>query len=230
MCGRYVISSPLDVLKQRFQFSLDGPSFPPRYNACPSQDLPVVAAVPGGRRLALMKWGLVPSWTKDLTQAQRPINARSEGVSEKPSFRGPLRKGRVLVLANGYYEWGQNPGGKGKTPYYFHLMGDAPTTAGEPFALAGLSDRFKGTGGETLDTFAILTAEANPLAGKVHGRMPVILPREAEETWLSGSVEEALRLLVPFPEERMEAYRVSIRVNSPATDDANLVESLGPLR
>lgn len=224
MCGRYVISSPLDVLKQRFQFSGDYQPLPARYNASPRQDLPVIVSEAGMRQLKVMNWGLVPSWTKDITQAQRPINARAETIAEKPSFRTALRKGRILIPMNGFYEWGEIAGSQGKAPYLFRARD------GAPMALAGLSETWRGASGETLETFAIVTTEANPLTALVHPRMPVILDPAAEETWLSGPVAGALAVLRSYPEELMEALRVSIRVNAPKNDDPSLVESLGALR
>ncbi len=224
MCGRYIITSPVDVLKARFDFSETGPVSLPRFNAAPRQDLPVITKAAASRVLKPMQWGLVPSWTKDLNAANRPINARAETVAEKPSFRGPLKSRRVLVPADGFYEWGERPGRKGRVPFLFRLRDK------EPFAIAGLSDVWRSPGGSLLETFTLLTVAANALTREIHERMPAILLEEAETVWLDGTVNEALSVLNPHPEQRMEAHEVSLRVNSPAFDDALCIESRGPLR
>lgn len=226
MCGRYVISSPIDVLKRRFLFGgMDAP-FSPRFNVSPRQLAPVVLSEEARRIARPMEWGLLPSWVKELSKAIRPINARAETVAEKPSYRAALRSRRVLVPADGFYEWRPAAGGRGKEPVFFRLAG------GEPFAFAGLRESWAGADGPPLETFTILTTEANPLVGRVHARMPVILPPAAEEAWLDpGRKEPAdlLGLLAPFPEQGMEAFLVSTRVNSPSNEGPGLLEGMRPL-
>jgi putative SOS response-associated peptidase YedK len=186
------------------------PTLRPRYNLAPQQEAPVV--VDGGaRRLVVMKWGLVPSWSKDAAAGYRMINARAETAPEKPSFRGPFRKQRGLIPADGFFEWKRE--GERKRPFALRLA------SREPFAMAGLWDRWRAADGAELLSFTILTTAANPLVSEVHDRMPVILPREAEEAWLDPkSPPEALKpLLVPYP-GAMEAVPVSLAVNNPRND------------
>jgi putative SOS response-associated peptidase YedK len=214
MCGRYYFFTPADLVAERFRVR-GAPPLRPRYNIAPQQEAPVV--VDGAaRRLAMMKWGLVPSWAKDPAAAYRMINARSETAPEKPSFRGPFRKQRALIPADGFYEWKRE--GKGKRPFALRLASH------EPFAMAGLWDRWRAPDGKELFSFTILTTSANGLVSTVHDRMPVILPREAEETWLDPKITtDALKaLLVPFDGE-MEAVPLSTAVNNPGNDGPELL-------
>ncbi|KAA0252356.1 SOS response-associated peptidase [Acidobacteria bacterium ACD] len=225
MCGRYVVTSPLDVLRLRFGFEGEAPPLRPRYNVAPLSEAPVVLAAEGGRRLVSMGWGLVPSWTKDLTEARRPINARADTVAEKPSYRGPLRRSRAVVPADGFYEWQARPGGRSKVPHLFR------SRSGAPLGLAGLYDVWRSPDGGALRTFAILTTEANPLVARVHDRMPVLLSEEGEAVWLDPAVTDAARLapfLVPFPASAMEGWPVAARVGNPTADGPDLVQPAGP--
>lgn len=214
MCGRYYFFTPADIVAERFRVA-GAPPLRPRYNIAPQQEAPVV--VDGAaRRFAMMKWGLVPSWAKDPAAAYKMINARSETAPEKPSFRGPFRKQRALIPADGFYEWKHE--GKGKRPFALRLA------SREPFAMAGLWERWKAPDGNELFSFTILTTSANRLVSSVHDRMPVILPREAEEAWLDPkSAPEALKpLLVPYAGE-MEAVPLSTAVNNPRNDGPELL-------
>ncbi|AHY48284.1 hypothetical protein RradSPS_3001 (plasmid) [Rubrobacter radiotolerans] len=216
MCGRYTLRTPPERLAQ--VFGVEGP-LPewsgPSYNVAPSQRVLAVVGADGGRRFEHLRWGLAPAWSKDPSSG--PINARSETVAEKPSFRSAFRSRRALIPADGYYEWKRV--GKGpKQPYLFTLAG------GEPFAFAGLWERW-GEGEEELRTAALLTTEPNAVAREVHDRMPVILPREAYDLWLDPDAEkeELLALLAPYPAREMEAYPVSTHVNSPKNNDPECV-------
>jgi putative SOS response-associated peptidase YedK len=214
VCGRYYFFTPADIVAERF--SLAGrPPLRPRYNIAPQQEAPVV--VDGAaRRLAMMKWGLVPSWSKDPAAAGRMINARSETAPEKPSFRTPFRRQRALVPADGFYEWKRV--GSGKRPFALRLA------SREPFAMAGLWDRWRTPEGEELLSFTILTTTANGLVSAVHDRMPVILPRDAEEAWLDPKCAlEALKaLLVPYA-GAMEAVPLSTAVNNPRNEGPEIL-------
>jgi putative SOS response-associated peptidase YedK len=194
----------------------------PRYNIAPSQP---VAVVPndGLLKLDYYVWGLIPSWAKDPSIGSRMINARGETLAEKPSFRAAFRRRRCLILADGFYEWQQTPGGKTKTPMYIRLK------SGEPFAFAGLWESWNSPDGSQVLSCAIITTEPNPLMAKIHNRMPVILPQAAHMPWLhSGEADtKALSaLLKPYPAEEMVAYPVSKLVNSPANDVPAVIEPL----
>jgi putative SOS response-associated peptidase YedK len=224
MCGRYTLTkSPSDL---QDVFDLKGPSLnlPPRYNLAPSQDAPVVrrdAEEGEGRALAMLRWGLVPSWSKEPKSGYSMINARAETVAEKPAFRRLLKSHRCLVPADGFYEW--RPVGKRKQPYRIAMKD------GAPFAFAGLWDRWRGAEGETIESFTIIVTEANALVRPIHDRMPVILDPGDYALWLGegeAAVEPALALLKPHPAELMTAYPVDPRVNNPRNDDAELLAPL----
>jgi putative SOS response-associated peptidase YedK len=221
VCGRYTLTTPVETLAEAFGVSGPLPELGPSYNVAPTREVAAVLADGrgDGRRLEKLRWGLVPSWSKDPSRGI--INARAETAHEKPSFRRAFRERRLLVLADGYYEWRKDEGG-GKTPFYFRMQD------GSPFAFAGLWEAWRPRGGgEELRTCALLTTRPNALGAAVHDRMPVILPPDAYDLWLDPDLRdpEPLRdLLRPYPEERMEAYPVSRRVNSPRSEGPSLVE------
>lgn len=223
MCGRYSQSQNLTAWWERF--GLKNPpavSHPPRYNIAPGQQAPVILIMDGTREPALFQWGLIPSWAKDPSIGKRMINARSETLSEKPSFKRLLPRARCLVLADGFYEWRKEPGGEAKIPMRIRLR------SGEPFAFAGLWDRWKNpTGGETR-SYTIITTRANEALAPIHERMPVILTPEGEDRWLDPEtpVEKLGTLLEPFPLDAMEAYPVSRLVNSPKNDVPDCIRPL----
>ncbi len=172
------------------------------------------------RELTFMLWGLIPSWAKDSKIGSSLINARSETVAEKPSFRAAFKRRRCLVLADGFYEW-QAINGK-KQPMFIHM------TEQRPFALAGLWESWHSPDGGVLDTCTILTTTPNELMAPIHNRMPVILEPEDYNTWLNPGDQPniAMHLLRPFSSEKMAAYPVSTWVNSPAHDDAQCIVPL----
>ena len=222
MCGRYTLKadgrSIAKLLDLPGDFELE-----PRYNIAPTQQIPVVLkdGVEESRRLEMMHWGLVPSWAKDPSIGSRMINARSETIAEKPSFRGPFRKRRALIPADGYYEWQKQNSGP-KQPYYFTVE------CAEPFAFAGIWESWRGSGGETVQSCAIITTAPNDLAAEVHDRMPVILPEEGYERWLDpdAGTEELLSLLGSYPAAKMDARPVSLYVNRPTNDDERCLEEI----
>lgn len=219
MCGRYVQTSPADALAARFGARLpEGLAWTPRWNVAPSTRAPVVRDGAGGPELALLAWGLVPAWAK-AEAPLRPINARAEGLAGKAMFRDALKRRRALVPADGFYEWRAD--GKRKTPWHFRLA------SGAPFAFAGLWERREAPGAEPLETFAIVTTEANELVRPVHARMPVILDAETEALWRRAgalSAAEADRCVRPFDAGGMEAWPVTTWVNAPAHDGPRCVE------
>jgi putative SOS response-associated peptidase YedK len=210
MCGRFTLYTPLGEIVSRFAVEVVPAELRPRYNLAPTQDIAVIT-VNSPRTLRQMRWGLVPSWAKDLSIGSKMINARAETLLEKPSFRTAVRRRRCLIPAEGFYEWKQT-GGR-KQPMYIHLK------SGAPFAFAGLWEEWRSPEGEVIRSCSIVTVEPNELMATIHNRMPSILQNEVEEAiWLEGGVEEAMSLLRPYPSEAMEAYPISTRVNSPAVD------------
>ena len=170
----------------------------------------------------MLKWGLIPAWAQDPAIGHKLINARSETVTEKPSFRDAFRKRRCLIPADGFYEWQRR--GTNKQPYYFQMRG------GSPFAMAGLWERWTNTDGEPVETCAILTTVCNDLLRPVHERMPVILKAEDYDRWLDESVrgaEPLIPLLRPYPAAEMVAHPVSLYVNNPEHDDERCLAAVG---
>lgn len=198
------------------------PGYVPRYNVAPGQEIVAVRqdqAQPV-RRMSLLHWGLIPSWTKESLPGLKPpgfkmINARSESVAAKPSFRELLRSRRCLIPADGFYEWKR--AGKEKLPFCFTLTDESV------FALAGLWERWKSPQGQLIESCMILTTAPNELLRDIHDRMPVILPRDAYELWLDPGftrLSELQSMLKSYPAGVMRRYRVSLRVNQVKNDDA----------
>ncbi len=221
MCGRYSLTTPVEAVGRLFQVA-ERPNLEPRYNIAPSQDAPVVrAGEAGGRRLGMLRWGLIPSWAKEARVGYRMINARAETVAQKPAFRGAFRQRRCLVPADGFYEWRKL--GKAKQPYRITLAD------GGPFAFAGLWERWRASDGQAVESFTIITTEANPLLRPIHDRMPVILDAADYDAWLDTAgvaPEEAARRLRPYLAEGLVAVPVSTRVNSPKNDDVACIVPL----
>ena len=215
MCGRYSLTTPVEAVGRLFEVA-ERPNLPPRYNIAPSQEAPVVRAdAAGGRVLAPMRWGLIPSWAKEAKIGYRMINARAETVAEKPAFRSAFRHRRCLVPADGFYEWRKL--GATKQPYRI------TRADGVPFAFAGLWERWRAPDGAVIDSFTIITTVANDLLRPIHDRMPVILDPADFGPWLeAGGVER----LVPYTDAKLEAVPVSTRVNSPKHDDPACIAPL----
>ncbi|HEV7216741.1 MAG TPA: SOS response-associated peptidase, partial [Chloroflexota bacterium] len=192
---------------ERFQLylDLDLSDIPPRYNAAPTQMLPVITERDGQRRLQAMKWGLVPSWAKDRTRPM--INARAEGIQDKPTFRTPFKRQRCLVPATHFFEW--QTVRKMKQPYLIRPT-DQPL-----FAFAGLYDVHYDPVLGDLHSFSIITTEANAVTAPIHDRMPVILQPELEAVWLEPKMSalELQLLLGQYPAARMEAFPVDAVMN-----------------
>ena len=217
MCGRYSLIATVDQLIEEFGLA-DGGELEARYNIAPSQHVPVVRVREGARRLDPLKWGLVPSWAKDPQIGHRMINARSETVAEKPSFRAALKRRRCIIPASGFFEWKRDE--KKRVPYYFRAK------SGAPLGLAGLWEHWEGEGG-LLETCTIITTKANTVVGKIHDRMPMILNRSNYSAWLDiggeikGGVEE---IFSPYPVDEIETYEVSSEVNSPNAEGRSLLD------
>lgn len=217
MCGRYALYGPSSRLREHFEVDFDPIGFAPHYNIAPQQLAPVIRWQTGGRVVAVLRWGLVPSWAKDDTMGSRLINARAETVAEKPSFRAAFKARRCLVPCDGFFEWATTP--EGKQPYYIRLKGEVP------MALGGLWEHWRAPTGEALETFTILTTAANARIAALHERMPVILPPEAWGLWLNPARTPAQvqPLMQTYPADAFALDAVSKRVGNTRNDDPELL-------
>ncbi|MFW5680767.1 MAG: SOS response-associated peptidase [Pseudomonadota bacterium] len=216
MCGRYLLYSSTDSLARAFGLDLDTPpNLEPRYNVAPTQEVVIVKAVEGARRLERARWGLIPAWAKDASLGAKMINARSETVHEKPAFRQAFRARRCLVPADGFYEWTTEKGAK--QPWLLE------PASGGPIGFAGLFERWQSPEGETIQSCTILTTEASADIHHLHHRMPVILAPDDHEAWLSGPAEGARTLLRAAPVGTLRFRRVDKRVNKVEHDDPGLI-------
>ncbi|MCX6246045.1 MAG: SOS response-associated peptidase [Bacteroidetes bacterium] len=214
MCGRYSFILEDEMIKERFGVTVRSAIYKARYNCAPGQKLAVISNE-NPEELSLYRWGLIPFWAKDPKIGYKLINARTESVLEKPSFKTSLRSKRCLVLADGFYEWRKSPE---KTP--FRIM----QKDGSAFAMAGLWDKWISPEGEEVRSFSILTTGPNSLMEKIHDRMPVILDRETEKRWIENvRMEDLMEFLKPFPASSMVAYPVSSLVNSSKNDSPELI-------
>jgi len=212
MCGRTSLAVSPERLAERF--GVDEPTgLQPRYNIAPGEELLAVRNTAPDETTSLT-WGLVPNWADDPEDGPAPINARSETLTETRSFADAYRSRRCLVLADGFYEWG----GPDNRPHRIERVD------GEPYAYAGLWERW--TGDDRAHwSCTILTTRANETLAPIHDRMPVMLQPGAEATWLHGDGPEAWEsVLTPYPDDELEAYPVSSRVNDPANDGRELLE------
>lgn len=222
MCGRFVITSSPEALRRLFAY-VDQPNFPARYNVAPSQPVPVVILENGERRFHLMRWGLLPSWVKDPKRFALVFNARSETVLEKPAFRNAMKRRRVLVPADGYYEW--QASGARKRPYFIHAAN------GEPVGFAGLSQTWVGPNGEEMDTVAIVTTEAPEDMRVLHPRVPVTIERGDFGRWLgcnAANADEAFSMLKPPAQGSFVWHEVSTAVNRAANDGPEVIAPITP--
>jgi putative SOS response-associated peptidase YedK len=221
MCGRFTLMLDAEDLQSEFGLQAVPAEYVPRYNIAPTQPVAVITAR-DENHLEWMRWGLVPSWAKDPSIGSKMINARSETVQEKPSFRNAFNRRRCMIPADGFYEWKRSPGKGPSQPYYFYARDR------KPFAFAGLWELWRLPEGDDLFTCTILTTNANSLVADVHERMPVILRGSAMESWLGpGSPASWQALLQPFPAEEMSLHPVSSAVNSAVIDRPELVLQAG---
>jgi putative SOS response-associated peptidase YedK len=223
MCGRFTLYTDLQEIIERFDIgvAIKNDEYEYRYNVAPSQNILSVINDGEKNRLGYLKWGLVPPWAKNNSIGHKLINARSETLHEKPSFKQAYSSRRCLILADGFYEWKRD--GKNKIPMMIRLKG------GHPFAMAGLWESWKSVTGDAIHTCTIITTRPNHLMESIHDRMPVILKPEQEQIWLDRSKGETKYLnqfFVPYPAEDMEAYEVSSLVNSPKNESLELIRPI----
>lgn len=222
MCGRYSITTAPEALARLFGTVGPVPNLPPRYNLAPTQDAPVVRRGRDGLRLTLVRWGLIPSWSKGPDARFAMINARADTLAAKPAYRNAFRDRRCLVPADGFYEWQVVPGGK--QPMRI-VRPDR-----QPFAFAGIWERWSPAPDQpAIDSFAIVTTDANDRLRPIHDRMPVILDPADWGAWIDGPAEAVGHLLRPAPEDALVAYPVSSRVGNVRNDDPELLAEAAPL-
>lgn len=221
MCGRFALKAPPAEIMRHF--GVDAvPELAPRFNIAPTQQILIIRhpwQQPEARLEAVqVKWGLLPSWAKDESMAEKLINARAESVAEKPAFRSAFRRARCLIPADGFYEWEATP--SGKQPWFLRLKSQ------ELLAFAGLWEHWQHSDGTELQTATIITTDANEVARPVHERMPVILPPADYAAWLGAktTMDDLKALLKPLPAELMERYRVSRRMSNARNEGAECMQ------
>ncbi|MCH8494683.1 MAG: SOS response-associated peptidase [Balneolales bacterium] len=219
MCGRYTLFTAPDELEKYFEAIVSNAgTIEPNYNVTPGMIMPVVAI---GRDkvpvITTFRWGLIPNWSKEASIGYKMMNARSETITQKPSFSMPFQRKRCVIPANGFYEWLRK--GKEKIPHFIQRSDDAIM----PFA--GIYDRWKSPNGEDVFSYSIITTSAAESIRHIHERMPVILRRDDVRTWLNPATEQntLLNLMCPFPDERISLHRVSEKVNKPENNSPGLM-------
>lgn len=221
MCGRFALSKSERIDWAQFGVRR-GPALPPHWNLGPGRAIAVVRDAAEGAEVAMLTWGLIPFWAKERSIGHRLANARAESAHEKPAFRAAFQKHRCLIPADGFYEWQVVAGTARKQPWFVHRGDDGI------FALAGLWERWQPSDGDPVESCTVLTTAANALMAPIHNRMPVIIEPAHYAEWLATdtAIGRARELLQPWAATTMTAHRVSLRVNSPAHDDAECVVPL----
>ncbi len=219
MCGRFMLNSDAAEIVAEFEIEPVA-GVQPRYNIAPSQPVLIIRDEEHGRTAAEVRWGLIPSWSRNPKIGNRLINARSETVAEKPAFRAAFRRRRCLVPAGGYYEWQARPGGK--QPYFIYAA------AGGCFGIAGLWERWQ-RDDQVIESCTLLTCDANRRLSEVHNRMPVVVRRDDYNLWLDAAAEPSVlaAVLKPAPDSSFDLHPVSKRVNSPRNDSIECIEADG---
>jgi putative SOS response-associated peptidase YedK len=221
MCGRFALTDTPEEVAALFGY-LDAEPFPPRYNIAPTQPIAIVREEHHARRFALARWGLVPSWVEDPKRFSLLINARTDGILDKPAFGAAMKYRRCLVPASGFYEWRRQ--GKSKQPFW------VKPERGGPIAFAGLWETWSDRDGGEIDSACIVTTSANATVAPIHARMPVVVASENFELWLTGETDEANTLLRPAPDDLFTAVPVGDRVNKADADDPGLIEPVALIR
>ena len=217
MCGRYVVDVTKEELSQRFHATVELIKLTSSYNVTPGSYIPAVIQQ-SPNTVVLMKWGLIPHWSKEFRVKYSTINARAENLSTSPVYRLPYQKQRCLIPANGFYEW-QVIDKNIKQPYFIFLKNRSL------FSFAGIFDTWKDAEDKVFWTCSLITTAPNDIVRHIHSRMPVILKIDDEQTWLSLNTQQNIlnKLLAPYSSTDTEAYPVGLRVNNPKNDDKSLV-------
>jgi len=220
MCGRF--TQHYTWAEVHAFLSVFGPprNLQPHYNIAPTRTIDVIRLNQDGKReLVPMRWGLIPGWIKEASPRVKPINATAERVATAPMFRRAYAKRRCILPIDNFFEWKAIKGAKAKQPYAIGMK------SGEPFALAAIWEGWRHPeSGELARTFCVVTTDANELVADIHNRMPVILPPQAYDRWLSTIEPDPRDLLVPFPAEPMMMWPISTQVNKPENDDPEILE------
>ncbi|WP_163583481.1 SOS response-associated peptidase [Gracilibacillus saliphilus] len=218
MCGRFTLDTSIEVLESELGIVLT--EFQPSYNIAPTQQVLSIVGTNQGRKAGYLQWGLVPVWAKDPKIGSKMINARSETVDEKPSFKRLLSRRRCLIVADSFYEWKREE--KEKQPYRITV------NDGQLFTFAGLWDRWS-SGDQEIVSCTILTTKPNRLMESIHDRMPVILQDKGQDNWIDPTIDDKAFLksfLLPLDDSLMKAYPVSKKVNNPRNNDQSLIEPI----
>lgn len=220
MCGRYVLKATLEELERKYGAVPEGTfTLNARYNVAPSAMMPVVLLNEGKRVIDLYRWGLIPFWAESINTGYSMINARSETLANKKSFRKPFRSQRCVVPASGFYEWKNTS--SGKIPYYITQK------KASLMNLAGLYETWKSDSGETVNSYTIVTTPANKPIQNLHDRMPAMLADAELDIWLNHehqSDDMLHDLLQPWPDNDITYYRVDTRVNNARNTGEDLIE------
>jgi putative SOS response-associated peptidase YedK len=227
MCGRFVSATPPDQIAAYFGTEAPEALLEASYNVAPTNDVYAVLEDGSTRHLDAFHWGLVPRWAKDPKIGSRMINARAESLATSNAFKSAFQKRRCIVPVTGFYEWQKKPGMKAKQPFFIHHPD------GEPYAFAGLWEVWKGPDRdqEPLRSCTIITTTPNAPMSQIHDRMPVILPRDAWDTWLdrdNQDIELLGKLLVPAPPQLITMHPVSTQVNNVRNDSPELIDEAAP--
>lgn len=220
MCGRFALEATSEELARHFHLQTMT-AIDPRYNIAPSQQVAVIRDKIGGYRLSMVRWGLIPHWSKDEKTGAKLINARAETISEKPSFREAFKLRRCLIPASGFYEWTHD--GELKRPYFIRMKNSSV------FAMAGIWETWRNPAdGKVIETCAIITTEANGVVGKIHNRMPVIIPLESIGLWLASANNghHFREYFQPYSPFKMTSYPVSGMVNNPRNEGIGCIKKV----
>jgi putative SOS response-associated peptidase YedK len=220
MCGRFTLHTPAAQIEEAFHLN-SGLELKPRYNITPSQDIPIIRDTETEREMAMARWGLIPSWSKESKSKYSTINARIESVAEKPTYRTPFKRQRCLIPADGFYEWKVVNGNK--IPHHIRMKD------GKVFAFAGLWDRWESEG-QTLDSCTIIVMPSNEVMKPLHERMPAIIAPAHYDLWLDSRItdkQEVMEYLGSAPSSGLTYYPVSPWVNVPKHDDERCIQPAG---